>query len=127
MHSWSIALTRDAFSSLWLGQWILFRCERCFATCPCKNKRNHAKHDIVGKLPRVSKTCESQGKRDTKKSQSSDNWRFDIAMSIPSEDEDCHEDRGSNQLDPCDCGVGGGGGAGGDGGGDPSPYIYIYI
>ena len=31
-------------------------------------------------------------------------WRFDIAMSIASsENEDCHEDRGPNQLDPCDC------------------------
>ena len=29
---------------------------------------------------------------------------FDIPMSIPSsENEDCHEDRGPNQLDPCDC------------------------
>ena len=25
-----------------------------FATCPCKNKDNHAKHDIVRKLPRMS-------------------------------------------------------------------------
>ena len=24
-----------------------FRCETCFATCPRKNKDNHAKHDIV--------------------------------------------------------------------------------
>ena len=63
--------------------------------------------------PRVENLRES-GERDTKKSQSSDNWRFDIAMSIPSEDEDCHEDRGSNQLDPVTVGwVGGGGGGGG--------------
>ena len=34
----------------------------------------------------------------------SDNWWFDIAMSIlSSENEDCHEDRGPNPLDPCDC------------------------
>ena len=33
-----------------------------------------------------------------------DNWRFDIVMSIASsENEDCHEDRGPNPLDPCDC------------------------
>ena len=52
----------------------------------------------------MSKTCESQGKRDTNTPNRSDNWRFDIAMSIPSsENEDCHEDRGPNQLDPCDC------------------------
>ena len=39
-------------------------------------------------------------KRDTKNPNRSENWRFDIAMSIPfSENENCHED----QLDPCDC------------------------
>ena len=51
----------------------------------------------------MSKTCESQWKRGTKKFNRSDNWRFDNAMSIPSsENEDCHEDRGPKQLDPCD-------------------------
>ena len=69
----------------------------------------------------------------------SGNWRFDIALSIPSsENEDSHEDRGPNQLDPCDSvtvvadsprrggqrGAGdimGGGGGAGWGGSSPGP------
>ena len=48
------------------------------------------------KLARVRETY-------TKNPNRSDNWPVGIAMSIPfSESQDCHEDRGPNQLDPCD-------------------------
>ena len=77
----------------------------------------------------MSKACER-----VRNPNRSDNWRFDIAMLIPSsENEDCHEDRGPNQLDPCDCcrrqprGRGPGGGripwGGGGGGSSPSTSL----
>ena len=106
----------------------MFRCEPCFATCPQKQRQSCKGWYRARYLCHVRDGA---------------NWWFDIAMSIPSsENEDCHEDRGPNQLDPCDCcrrqpweggarrGYHGGGGGGWGGGGCSSPgpeTMYVCI
>ena len=116
MHSRSVALTPE-FCNL--------PPQKQRQSCKAQSRASHLCDVRDGKLPRMSKICESrQGKRGTNDPNPGGKWWwFDIAMSIPSsENEDCHEDRGPNQLDPCDyChrqgGPGGPGGARGGPGG----------
>ena len=107
MHSRSIALTTTPPAPMWFGWRVLFRCETCFATCPRKNKDNHAEHDIVPATYAMSRWEVARHVENLRESVETRHQKNSIAaiiaMSIPSSaNEDCHEDRGPKQLDPCD-------------------------
>ena len=58
----------------------------------------------MGSCPACRKLARVRGNVTPSNPNPSDTWPFDVAMSIPSsENEGCHEHRGPNQLDLCDC------------------------
>ena len=74
---------------------------------PVKKNDNHVKNDIVPATyamfeMRSCRACRKlakvRGNVTPQNPNPSDNWRLDIAMSISSENEDSHEDRGPKSL-----------------------------